>query len=320
MAGPGFFAAPRAWPSAILAIAVLSSSCTGRSAYTAPVTKFRDASAVVIESTKAYLVALNKTERDHYIDDQVAGGAPIQLIKIEEVQVFGPQAIAARMDALDRLADYTELLYRLATSDASESIKGKAASLGTALTNLSGRVNGLTGADDAGFKRAVSSVFPVVAEVLQAIVERRLEEGLRKAATTGAAPVNTLIEAIKTDAELAYERKRNALSKRRADAALAYNTVATKGGRVETATLRRLADVVSKTEDQWEAFQTARPASGLDAMQRANLALEKLARTPHPQIADFASFAAAVEAFAAAADRVGQAVRQLTDLQDRNRP
>src|SRR6266550_4326299 len=111
MGSSTFFPTSRACLSAILALAILSSSCTRRSAYTAPVTKFRDASAVVIESTKAYLVALNKTERTHYIDEQVAGGAPIQLIKIEEVQVFAAPAIAARIDALDRLADYTELLY-----------------------------------------------------------------------------------------------------------------------------------------------------------------------------------------------------------------
>jgi hypothetical protein len=272
----------------------------------------------VIESTKAYLVALNKTERDHYISDQVAGGAPIQLLKIEEVQVFSPQAIAARMDALDQLADYTELLYRLATSDAPETIKGKATSLGTALSKLSEQVNALTGADEGRFKGAVSTVLPVVGDVLRAVVEQKLEDALRKAATTGAGPVNALIEAIKVDAEVAYQRKRNALSKRRADAALAYNTVATKGGSAGTATLRRLADVVSDTEDQWEAFQTARPAAGLDAMQRANLALEKFARTPRPGITDFASFVDAVEVFAGAAARVGQSVQQLRDLQDRS--
>jgi hypothetical protein len=288
-----------------------------RGAYSAPVTKFREASAVVIESTKAYLVALNKTERDHYIDDQVAGGAPIQLIKIEEVQVFGAQAIAARIDALDRVADYTELLFRLATSSAPETVKGKATSLGTALTSLSSRVNELTGADDAAFKRTAGSVFPAIGEVLQAIVERRLDDSLRKAVTRGAEPVNMLIEAIKADVEVAYERKRNALSKRRADAAVTYNTAVTKGA--ATATLRRLADVVSGTEDQWEAFQTARPASGLDAMQSAYAALATLARTPRPGPSDVSRFAEAVEAFAAAAERVGQAVRQLTDVQDRSR-
>ena len=112
----------------------------------------------------------------------------------------------------------------------------------------------------------------------------------------------------------AYERKRNALS---GDGPTPRPTTrSSRPAAVETA-LRRLANVVSSTEDQWEAFQTARPASGLDAMQRANLALEKLARTPRPGNADFASFVDAVEVFAAAAARVGESVKQLSALQDR---
>ena len=303
---------------AIVTIAIaLSAACARPSAYKAPVMKFRDASAVVIESTKAYLLALNKTERDHYINDQVASRAPILLIKIEEVQVFGAEAIAVRLDALDQLANYTELLYRLATSDAPETIKGKATDLGTALSNLSGQINGLTGADDARFKKAATTVFPVIGDVLKAVVEQKLEDALKKAATTGAGPVNTLIEAVRVDAEVAYERKRNALSKRRADAAVAYNTESAKGS--TPATLRRLADVISDTEDQWEAFQIARPSAGLDAMKAANLALEKFARTPRPQITDFASFVDAMEVFASAAARLGQGVKRLSDLQERAR-
>jgi hypothetical protein len=298
-------------------LGLVNVGCARPSAYKAPVSKFRDASAVVIESTKTYLTALNKTERDHYIDDQVASRGQIQLIRIEEVQVFSADAIAARLDALDELANYTELLFRLATSDAPETIKGSAKDLGTALTNLSDQVNKLGGADDAKFKSAVNTVFPVIGDVLKALVEQRIEDALQKAITTGAAPVNDLIEAIKVDAQIAFERKRNVLSKRRADAVLQYNTEFQKGANASPAALRRYADVISETEDQWEAFKIAQPTLGLDAMQRANTALEKFARTKKPTISDFASFVDAVEVFASAAARVGQGLEQLLLLQER---
>lgn len=297
--------------------ALLNVACAKPSAYKAPVSRFRDASAVVIESTKAYLTALNKTERDHYINDQVAGRAQIQLIRIEEVQVFSADAIAARLNALDQLANYTELLFRLATSDAPETVKGKAKDLGTALTNLSGQVNNLGGPDDTKFKSAVSTVFPVIGDVLKALVEQRIEEAISKAVTTGAAPVNDLIEAIKVDAEVSFERKRNVLSKRRSDVVMQYNTEFQKGTDADAVALRRYADVISETEDQWEAFKIAQPTIGLDAMERANIALEKFARTRKPTITDFASFVDAVEVFASAAARVGQGLQQLTALQER---
>src|SRR5262245_2739001 len=97
--------------AAVLLAAALNAACAKPSAFRGPVSRFRDASAVVIESTKAYLVALNKTERDHYIDEQVAGRARIQLTEVEKRQVFSAAAISARLNALDQLANYTELLF-----------------------------------------------------------------------------------------------------------------------------------------------------------------------------------------------------------------
>jgi hypothetical protein len=295
----------------------LNGACAKPAAYKAPVSRFRDASAVVIESTKAYLVALNKTEREHYIDVQVADRAQIRLNELDEVQVFSADAIAARLEALDQLANYTELLFRLAAGDAPETVKAKAKDLGTALTKLSGEISALGGPDDAKFKSAVTTVFPVVGEVLKALVEQRIEDALNKAVTTGAAPVNALIEAVKVDADIAYERKRSALSRRRAEAVRQYNVEFEKRDRASDAALKRYGDAVASTEDLWEAFRTSRPTLGLAAMQRANTALETFARIRKPTVTDFATFVDAVEAFAAAAARLGQGLQQLGALQER---
>src|SRR4029079_9563112 len=102
-----------------------------------------------------------------------------------------------------------------------------------------------------------------------------------------------------------FQRKRSALSKRRADAALAYNA---QVGKADAAALKKLGDAIVLTEDQWEACQTARPVVGLEAMQRANLALEKFAKTRRPSAADLSSFVDAMQVFAAAAARLGEAV------------
>jgi hypothetical protein len=322
MTGHSFLHARRVWRPrrvglAVALAAALSAACARPSEYKAPVARFRDASAVVIEGTKGYLIALNKTERDHYLFMKAAGREQIQLLEVEKVQVFTAEAIAVRLEALDQLADYTELLYRLATSDAPETVRGRAKDLGTAVANLSGEVGKLTGADDQRFATAATKVLPIIGEVLKAFVEKKLEDALKQAITTGAAPVNELIEAIKVDSEIAFQRKRQALSARRGQAALRYNTEFAKGEKADSAALRSLAEAVSAMEDKWEAFQTARPVDGLAAMQRANLALEKFAKTPRPSVTDFASFVDAVEVFASAAERVGEAIQQLKALDER---
>jgi hypothetical protein len=299
--------ATRAVAALLLLVTVIG--CRGPSAYKAPVTKFRDSSSVVIESTKAYLLTLNKTERDHYIYHQASVPAQIQLLKINEVQGFDPQEIGARIRALDQLADYTDLLYSLATSDAPETAKARAKDLGAALTGLSDEIGKLTGAKNDGLKAAATRAFPVIGDILQAVVERTIEQALQKAIVAGDAPVNALIAAIKTDAQLAYERKRVALSDMRRAAVDVYNEAFQKG--TDAAKLKASADLVAETEDRWETFQTARPIDGLDAMQRANTAMVKFAKTPKPTIGDFGSFVDAMEAFASTARRVGEAVRTL---------
>jgi hypothetical protein len=152
----------------------------------------------------------------------------------------------------------------------------------------------------------------VIGDILKAIVEQSVESALRKAIAAGAQPVNDLIAAIETDAGIAYERKRSALSKRRADAAVAYNAQVEKGS---AATLRRLANGIVEVEDQWEAFQRARPATGLEAMRLANSALEKFARNPRPRPSDIAELTAAMHLFAAAAARLAEDVAALRELQ-----
>ena len=294
----------------LLLLCSVVAGCRGPSAYKAPVTKFRDSSSVVIESTKAYLIALNKTERDHYIYNQASRPAQIKLIAINEVQVFDPQEIGARIRALDQLADYTDLLYTLATSDAPETARARAKDLGTALTGLTDEIGKLSGDKNDGIKTAAGKAFPIIGEILHAIVERTIEQALQKAIVAGDGPVNELIAAIRTDSIVAYERKRNALSDTRRAAVDAYNTEFEKPTK-DPVKLKAAADLVAASEDRWEAFQTARPVDGLDAMQRANTALVKFAKLPKPSITDFASFVDAMESFASTAKRVGEAVRAL---------
>jgi hypothetical protein len=297
--------------SLLLALAVLSAGgCARPSAYQAPIAKFRDASAVVIEATKTYLTELNKTERDMYIRSQAADQQLIQLNKIQEVQGFSKEGIAARLNALGHLANYTDLLNQLANSDAPDRIKAKATDLQTSLTGLSGQVNSLGGPDDAQFKAVAGRVLPVIGDVLQAFAEKRIGDGLNKAITSGAPAVNQLIQAIETDVALAFERKKSGFSAERVRMVDQYNK--DQRNNAGAAVLQADADAIAAEEDRWEAFLTADPKDGLEAMKRANDALVKFASTSKHKITDFGSFVDAVESFAATANRVGKAVHELT--------
>ena len=294
-----------------LLLLAAATGCTKPSAFKGPVGKFRDASAVVIQATKGYLTELNKVERDEYIYSQLGQRHQIRLDDIQKVQVFSKEGIAARLNALDQLQNYTDLINQLANSSAPDTIKTKASDLETALGSLSGQIKNLTGEDDKQFKSVSGKVLPIIGEVLQAFVEKKISDALKQAITAGAGPVNQLIDAIEVDAVNAYQRKRTEYSGARVVLVDQYNLEMEKGKEADSTKLKAYADAISAGEDRWEAFMAAQPAVGLEAMKSANEALVKFAENPKPSVKDFASFVDAVESFANIADQVGKAIQEL---------
>ncbi|HEY2384894.1 MAG TPA: hypothetical protein VGK48_27275 [Terriglobia bacterium] len=254
---------------------------------------------------------MNKTERDHYLFRQAATQQQIKLDDLVKAQVFSSDGIRARIKALSVLSDYTELLYTLATNQAPTTVKGKASDLQTAVTNLSDEVATLSGTDTGAFQGVANKAFPVIGKVLEIFVTKKIEEGIKTAAEQGVRPVNDLIEALKVDITVAYERKRQDYSERRTAAIDAYNEEFSKGDKSDPGKLRDYANAIGDTEDRIEAFLTADPGEGLDAMKKANEALEKFARQSKPTVHDLASFVDAMEAFGNAAKRAADSLQKV---------
>jgi hypothetical protein len=286
--------------------------CAKPSAFQAPVSKFHDAATSVLTSTKAYYTALNKSERDHYIDQQVAAKRDITLIGIDGTQLLTSQDIAARLKALDVLSQYSELLYQLANSTSPSTIQSKASDLQKSVTGVSDEINKLGGSKNDGFKNATNAVFPIIGQVLQAFVNSKIEDALKNAINTGTKPVNDFITALEIDMTVAYERKRNFVSGQRSSAVQQYEQ--DLQSKSDQGKLQADAQLISTAEDNWEAFQTASPTVGLEAMKQADDALEKFVKTPKPSITDFSSFVSAMDAFASIAQQVSTAVQQLEEI------
>src|SRR5258708_10232634 len=106
----------RAYLAVLITFALVGAGCRQPSAFQASVSKFRDASSVVIQSAKAYLVSLNKNERDTYIYQQLEFRRQIKPSDLKNAQVFSDESIAARTKALDQISNYIELLYHLGNS------------------------------------------------------------------------------------------------------------------------------------------------------------------------------------------------------------
>jgi hypothetical protein len=299
--------------AALVLITVLSTTACGPAGFQEPIGKFQSSSSVVIASTRLYVSELNKVERDQYVNRQLSDRAEISLGEIEAVQVFNQEGLKARLDALDQLAKYGNLLSTLAKSNAPDKIQAEAKDLGTAINSLSATVSGLSGAHDDKFKAAVTPVTAIVGQILSLIVERKIERALDKAIKEGELPINNLIAVIRDDIQIAYQLKRNSFSELRKTLVRDYNRELAKGASADPEKLKTLADRVRANEDRWEVLATANPGEGLDAMAKAHSALIQYANSAH-KVNDLASLVAAMESFAARAAAIGKAVQSLREI------
>jgi hypothetical protein len=289
---------------AVLLFAALSISCDDPAKYHSSISKFHDATATVIAAAKITYAGLNKAEREHYVDLQVSQRKPIDPAELAKVQILDPQETAIRMNSLDILAKYSDLMLQLATQTSATG-QSQAHDLQQSVLALSDGVDKLTGANSAQFQARTKAVFPVLTTALQALVNAKTVAALKKGTVDAGKPVNEFIVALETDMRLAHARERNFLSGHRSDAYQQYS--ADPDAKSDPAKLRADADSILLLEDQWEAFESQSPIAGLEAMKHAFAALLEFVQNPKPSAVDYTTLLASVDSFAAAAGQVGAA-------------
>jgi hypothetical protein len=296
----------------LLGIALAVTLLTGckSAGYRDPISKFQSASSVIIASTRLYVTELNKVERDHYIAGKLNERVQIRLDELEEVQVFSQESLRARLETLDQMVSYGNLLLKLANSEPLERVRAEAQNLGEAIKKNSGMVSGLMRIEDAAFKAAVAPATTIIKEVLDLIAQQKIKHALDKAIKDGEASINKLLAVIGSDITIAYERKRNSLSDMRADLVDEYNNEMSKGPDADAERLRLYTERIRAHEDRWETFASANPGDGLDAMAKAHTALVSYAKSGH-KAKDLESLVEAMEAFAVRAVNISQAVHAL---------
>lgn len=293
--------------------ALVLSGCS-TAGYRAPVAQFNEAAAIVVDASRVYITQVNKVERDSYIDEQVAAGQPIALKEIQARTLLTPEEIALRLNALDELTRYGDLLLKLANSDAPDSIAARAEGLGKAVEQLSTDVYVRMGRpENAAFKSAVGPVTTIVSQVAQLAAERKVKEALDTAVKAGEKPVKHLLDVLSEETLAAYERRRNHLSRSRTWAVDAYNEETRKGDRANRDALTKYAAQIKSQLDEWDAFAAANPQDGLLAFAEAHKALVIYASSAKmPK--DLNEFISEMERFLYRAKRVEQAIRRLGNL------
>jgi hypothetical protein len=288
----------------------LLTGCPNPAAYREPITRFQQASTVVIEGARIEYGLANKRERDAEIDRRVESKERIDLKVLNDpnIRVLSPDDLTARMAALDALAKHGELLLTLASSDAPARAKDAANSLDDAIVGLSSALE-KTPSDD--FKNAAQGFAAIAGEAANLALKAKIEQALDKAIAASENNVSTLIRTIRNDLRALYERRRAMASKARVDAVDGYNGALNQ--KSDSGSLKQAAMGIKMAEDDWDNLPLLLGAGpGLDAMADAHQKLVDYAKSPKtPQ--DLAGLVEATDAFVTRAKVIADAAKTIQE-------
>jgi len=301
-------------PFLLFVIVPFLSGCPNPAAYREPITRFQQASTIVIEGARSEYGLANSAERNAEIDRLVAAKSRIDLSKLNDpaIRLLGPDDLNARLATLDTLAKHGQLLLTLASSDAPTRAKDAANSLDDAIVGLSTSL-GKTPSDK--FKSSVEGFATIAGEAAKLALDAKISEALDKAIAASDKSVTEILTLIKEDLGYLYERRRSNLSAARKYAVDAYNLELDKQV-INVDALKKSASEIKKTEDTWDTLPLLLGAGpGLDAMAEAHQKLVQYAkRSKSPQ--DLAELVEATDAFVTRAKVIADAIKTIKETKE----
>ena len=288
--------------------------CPNPASYQEPITRFQQASTIVIEGARSEYGLANSAERNAEIDRLVAAKSRIDLSKLNDpaIRLLGPDDLNVRLVTLDTLAKHGQLLLILASSDAPTRAKDAANSLDDAIVGLSSSL-GKTPSDK--FKSSVEGFATIAGDAAKLALDAKISEALDKAIAASDKSVTKILTLIKDDLGYLYERSRSNLSAARKYAVDAYNLELDKQV-INVDTLKKSASEIKKTEDAWDTLPLLLGAGpGLDAMAEVHQKLVQYAKSSKsPQ--DLAELVEATDAFVTRAKIIADAIKTIKETKE----
>ncbi len=301
-------------PFLLFALVPFLSGCPNPASYQEPITRFQQASTIVIEGARSEYGLANSAERNAEIDRLVAAKSRIDLSKLNDpaIRLLGPDDLNVRLVTLDTLAKHGQLLLILASSDAPTRAKDAANSLDDAIVGLSSSL-GKTPSDK--FKSSVEGFATIAGDAAKLALDAKISEALDKAIAASDKSVTKILTLIKDDLGYLYERSRSNLSAARKYAVDAYNLELDKQV-INVDTLKKSASEIKKTEDAWDTLPLLLGAGpGLDAMAEVHQKLVQYAKSSKsPQ--DLAELVEATDAFVTRAKIIADAIKTIKETKE----
>lgn len=296
-----------AFPLMLLSLMLLFGGCTAPTSYLESIKKFETSAVSTSTVARTYLLELNKFERNTYLDE--LRNDPAAELDGDTLldKPFAPEAIQARIEALDSVIRYAGVLGQLASSTAGEDARAAAGDLGKQIGKAASR---FASADAAAQAQAyVTPLGDLAGAIAKIAIEEKQVAALNDAIEAAAEPVRQITGLLRDDLTNAIDRRKLVFSKRRRDTILQYQT------KVYANETQRLAllQTIQNNEDTWEQMLASGAQAGnlIDSFRDAHEAMVAYA-TSSRGTDNLASLTAAVELFAARTNSLLAPLEKLT--------
>ncbi|MET0402167.1 MAG: hypothetical protein ABW123_07165 [Cystobacter sp.] len=290
--GPGVVAA--------LALAVLP-GCRTPGSFREPVARFQEGNTAASTALGQYYSELNRFERDLYLDERLydaslevfatdAGNRPTPLLG----QIFSPESIQARMDAISLLGVYAGRLATLAGAPDAGKLPEGAQVLGQQLGSLGKQLESLSGRGDVTASRYVAPVTTLVGVVASLYLEGKQGEALEKGLEQGAPQVEALLALLEADlVEVLGPQRLTGAKQALSSRVMYYNLQREK---LSLAERRAVLEDIRQAATVYEALVVAHPVELARALRDAHEALLRFARSGR-ELKSFEELSGAMQAF-----------------------
>jgi hypothetical protein len=288
-----------------------------------PVATFQEVTATSAEALSAYYRGLNAFERDLYLEARLydpkltvaasEGGRPTPLAG----NVFSPESIRARLDAVHLVGAYAQRLSDLATSDEPQRVEEGVKRLGERLGKVDGTFAKLADASAARYAGPVSQLLGALASMY---VEEKRDAAVRAAVVQGAPAVGEVLDLLERDfAELLGSARRLGLKESMATRVAYYNEVRLSPALVSAGGFdlrRRLLADINTSALRYDEFVTAQPAELVRAIRDAHAVLLEAARARRRTPDSIAAVPAAMSTYKTRVASIAAAIREIADRKE----
>lgn len=311
--------------AALATLGLTASGCVTTN-FTQPVASFQQSVSSSSASIGTYFKEMNSLERSVYFAE-LAGDPSKQLLAIDEEghptgltgKVFSPDAVKARMNALNLLGVYAQRLADLAGSDPGAKFETNANALGDSLSKLDQTFAQL-GAPGAAGKPAkdpkaaayVGPISALVGTIGKMYLNQKRDKLIEDAVNEGSPPVNKILDLLEADLNSVVQPLVEA--DLHVEFGIAVQDYNKRRNSLSTEQRAALLTTVGERADAYYAALGSNPTALIQSIRSANAALVKYANAPKsPQ--NLSEFLAALQTLAQNAQDVADDVKKIRAIQ-----